>query len=133
MRKAFSKLRFAVIIIALFLLFGCAGAGNETLRDQNSATVSQMIIKGKTTKAEVRKMFGDPAAVSFTSNGLEIWTYAYAKMHGNAVNYIPIFNLLGSSNSGKKKQLVVLFNKQDVVQRYTMSSSDVSVKTGVYR
>ena len=117
----------------MLFVFGCAGVGNETLKNQNSATVAKRIVDGKTTQAQIRKMFGDPAKTSFTDNGLLIWTYSYADMHANAVDYIPIASWFGSSSSGKKKELVILFNKQNVVERYSMSSSNVSVKTGIYK
>ena len=53
-------------------------------------------------------------------------------MHGDAVNYIPIINLFGSSASGKKKELVVLFDPNNVVKHYSMSESAVSQKTGIF-
>jgi hypothetical protein len=50
----------------------------------------------------------------------------------DAINYVPVLNWLGSSASGTKKELVILFDKANVVQRYSMSESDVKVKTGLY-
>jgi hypothetical protein len=54
------------------------------------------------------------------------------KMHGDAVNFIPVVNLFGSSASGQKKELVVLFDSNNVVKRYSMSESAVSRKTGIF-
>ncbi len=114
------------------VLAGCAGVGNERLRSETEATVSTKIVEGTTTKDQVRTMFGSPNKTSFTDSGLEIWNYEFSKMHGDAVNYIPIVNWFGSSASGTKKELVVLFNDKNVVQRFTMSEADVTRKTGIF-
>lgn len=123
------KIALCAVILALA---GCAGTGNDSLRSETEESVSTKVVEGKTTKDQVREMFGSPAKTEFTDGGLEIWRYEFAKMHGDAVNYIPVVNLFGSSASGKKKELVVMFDQKNVVKRYSMSVSDVSQKTGVF-
>lgn len=125
-----SKFVLAVGIVAF--LAGCAGTGNDRLRAETETSVSQKIVEGKTTKAAVRDQFGSPAKTSFTDGGLEIWNYEFANVSADAVNFIPVINLFGSSASGTKKELVVLFDENGVVRRYSMSESDVSVKTGLF-
>ena len=121
-----------VAALALAALAGCASVGNETLRTESEASVQKKITEGRTTKSEVRGMFGSPLKTSFTDGGLEIWTYEFSKVSADAVSYIPIVNLFGATASGTKKELVVLFDKSGVVQRYSMSESDVKQKTGVF-
>lgn len=77
-------------------------------------------------------MFGSPATTSFTDGGLEIWKYELSKMKADAVNFIPVVNLFGSSASGTKKELVILFNDNGTVRKFSMSESPVNVKTGVF-
>ncbi|MFM0051547.1 hypothetical protein [Caballeronia grimmiae] len=122
----------AAIAAGVVTLAGCAGTGNDSLRSETEATVSTKIVDGKTTKAEIRGMFGSPMKTEFTDSGLEIWRYELTKVHADAVSYIPVVNLLGSSASGKKKELVVLFTPDNIVKRYSMSESDVSHKTGIF-
>ncbi|WP_207001830.1 hypothetical protein [Trinickia mobilis] len=122
----------AAIVAGVLTLAGCAGTGNDSLRSETEATVSTKIVQGKTTKDEIRNMFGSPMKTEFTDGGLEIWHYELTKMHGDAVNYIPVINLLGSSASGQKKELVVLFDTNNIVKRYSMSESAVSQKTGIF-
>jgi len=114
------------------LMAGCASVGNETLRAESESSVKGKVVEGKTTKSEVKSMFGSPLKTSFTDGGLEIWTYEFSKVSADAVSYIPIVNLFGATASGTKKELVVMFNKDSVVQRYSMSESDVKQKTGVF-
>lgn len=114
------------------ILAGCAGTGNERLRAESETTVAAKIIEGKTTKSEVREMFGSPGETSFTDSGLEIWNYEFAKLSADAVSFIPIVNWFGTSASGTKKELVVLFDENDMVRRYSMSESDVTQRTGIF-
>ena len=82
--------------------------GNQALKNESELTVRSKIVENKTTKDDVRKTFGSPDESSFTDNGKEIWKYEFANIKADAVNYIPIVNLFGSSSSGTKKQLVIL-------------------------
>lgn len=130
------KIRPLIVLLgltaALGLSSGCASAGSKVLHHETETTVSQKLTEGQTTKAEVRKMFGSPAKTSFTDGGLEIWTYERSNLKADGVNYIPIVNLFGSSMSGVKKELVILFDSHDVVKRYSMSESPETIKTGIF-
>jgi outer membrane protein assembly factor BamE (lipoprotein component of BamABCDE complex) len=123
--------RLIIICIAALTLGGCASAGNQTLKAETEQTIGSKIVQGTTTKDEVRSMFGSPLSTNFTDGGLEIWKYELSDVTGDAVNYIPIVNLFGSSYSGTKKELVVLFDNDGIVKRYSMAESDVKTKTGL--
>ena len=120
------------ICVTAYVLVGCASKGNESLRKETELSIGTKLTEGQTTKAEVRKMLGSPLKTSFTDGGLEISTYEFNNVTSDAINYIPVLNWLGSSASGTKKELVVLFDKANVVQRFSMSESDVKTKTGLY-
>ncbi|MDR2225184.1 MAG: hypothetical protein LBE52_04200 [Providencia sp.] len=122
----------AALVIAVLALTGCATAGNQVLKNETETTIKTKITENKTTKTEVKNQFGSPDETSFTDNGKEIWKYEFANMSADGVNYIPIVNLFGSSSSGTKKQLVIMFDG-DVVSKYSMSESAHSVKTGAFR
>lgn len=122
----------AALCAAALTLTGCASTGNETLRNESEAAIQGKITEGKTTKAEVRKMYGSPLKTSFTDGGLEVATYEFSNVSSDAINYVPIVNWFGSSSSGTKKELVVLFDKANIVQRFSMSASEVKQKTGLF-
>jgi outer membrane protein assembly factor BamE (lipoprotein component of BamABCDE complex) len=127
------KLAVALAVAACVVtLSGCAGTGNDSLRTESESTVSTKIVEGKTTKDQVRELFGSPMKTEFSDAGLETWHYEFSKLHGDAVSYIPVVNLFGTSASGEKKELVVLFDANNVVKRYSMSVSAVSQKTGIF-
>ena len=118
--------------VAIISMTRCASTGNEKFRMGFPNTVSTKIVEGKTTKNEVRDLFGSPLKASFTDGGLEIWNCKFSNVSADAISYVPIVNLFGSTASGKKKELVVMFDQQNIVKRYSMSESDVKHKTGVF-
>lgn len=112
-------------------LGACASAGNESIADATMENVSGKLTKGKTTQAQVRKVFGDPMKTSFTDSGNESWEYEFARMEPKATNFIPYVNLIHSGAEGDKKSLVIFFDKHKVVQQYTMSTSKVEISHGL--
>lgn len=124
---------FTVLSVSLvFLVAGCASSGNQILKNETEESVNSKIIANKTTKNEVKAIFGSPDETSFTDGGKEIWKYFLVNASADAISYVPIVNLFASSTSGTKKELVILFNN-NLVERFTMSESDHSVKYGLAR
>jgi len=119
-------------LVLLCLLAGCVSSGNESLRQATEQNVSMKIVEGETTKEQIRSWFGSPFKTSFTDGGLEIWTYEWSKAHADAVNYIPLVGLFGGSATGTKKELVILYDENDVVKRFAMSESPIKTKTGLF-
>lgn len=124
------KLAMAAVVAGL--LTGCATSGNDSLRDHNETTVSSYITEGETTKSEVVAAFGSPFDTSFTDGGKEIWEYAFSDISADAITYIPVANWFGSSASGTQKKLTIMFD-DEIVQRYSMTESDVRTGTGLYK
>jgi outer membrane protein assembly factor BamE (lipoprotein component of BamABCDE complex) len=129
------RIRYITIALLFMVLLvtGCASIGNESLRKESESSVAQKISEGKTSKDEIRSMFGSPISTSFTDSGLEIWKYDLSIMSADAVSYIPVLNLFGTSSSGTKKELTVLFDEKGIVKRYSMNESPVQLKTGLYQ
>ena len=121
---------FIVAVLAV-MLAGCASGGNMVLKDQTNDSVKQQITEGKTTEDQVRAIYGAPMTTSFTDGGNDIWHYDFSHMSADAISYVPIVNLFARSASGTKKELVILFDKDKVVQKYTLTESAVQVKSGL--
>ena len=94
----------SILLGSLLTLGGCGTAG----KDFNESKVSK-IANGTTTRAEIRKMFGEPFKTG-TQNGLPVWVYEY--------------NLYYSIENDKSKNLVVVFGSDGVVQAHQFMSSD---------
>ncbi len=123
---------FMFVLAAISLISGCASTGNENLRKESEATVATKIVEGKTTKAEVKSIFGSPTRTSFTDAGNEIWNYDFSNVSADAISYVPIVSMFGGTASGTKKELVVMFDQNMIVKRFSMSEAAVVSKTGLF-
>ncbi len=127
------KGRVLIAFVAALAMAGCASTGNKVLKNETAETVAAKIHKGKTTKDEVRAMFGGPLTTSFTDNGNEIWKYEFTKAHAKAVNFIPVVSMFKSGSEGTKKELTIFFDSNGIVKNYTMSTSKVETDTGWFQ
>lgn len=125
--------KIILVLITSLLLVSCASTGNQTLKTESEVSISSKIQQGVTTAPEIKAMFGSPYETTYTDGGLMIWKYRLDDMRSDAVNYIPVVNWFGSSMSGTRKELVVLFDDNDVVKRVNMSESDVKTKSGIFK
>jgi hypothetical protein len=120
-----------ISLVLLYALAGCASSGNVSIADATGQSVAAQLIKGRTTQADVRKLYGDPLKTSFSANGFESWEYEFTKLQSRPTNFIPYVNLVHSGADGDKKSLVIFFDKSKIVQDYTMSTSKVEVSHGL--
>lgn len=121
--------KFMLAAMLAATVAGCTSSGNQQLKNETETSVQNKIQEGKTTKAEVKSVFGSPDAVSYTDGGNEIWKYAFAKVKVNGTSFIPFYGLFHNGTNGTKKELTILF-KDDKVQKYTMAESAINTKSG---
>ncbi len=129
--KKIISICFLAIISMTFT--GCMSVGNDTLAKETEQSVSHKIIKGKTTKQQIRSMFGSPLTTNFTDSGLTIWVYKFTKSKNDVVNAgLSLLTLgFGAKSQSDVKELKVIFDHKDVVKNYSMSESEVSAKAGI--
>ena len=122
------------IFASLLILASCAtgSGGNQTLKNESESSVTTKIINNVTTQSEIKAMFGSPYETTYTDGGMEIWQFRLDDMRADAINYVPIVNWFGTSFTGTRKELVILFNDDGTVKRNSMSESDVQNKTGMF-
>jgi hypothetical protein len=119
------------LLVLTCALGGCISSSNESIADATNATVSGQLLKGKTTQTDVRRIYGDPIKTSFSSNGFETWEYEFTRLQSKPTNFIPYVNLVHSGAEGDKKTLVIFFDKQKILQDYTMSTSRIDMSRGI--
>jgi hypothetical protein len=115
-------------MLAALSVGACASAGNDVLRTQDAKAVDQNIIDGKTTRSEVESMYGAPTSTSFANTQNEIWIYRWSRATSRPENFIPYVGLLVASNDVQKKELVILFNEQNIVVRHSMRETNETVR-----
>jgi len=93
-------------------------------------TVGTKVVKGTTTKDQVRSLYGEPTAVSLTDAGSEVWTYEYAHATANAASFVPIVGMFAGGSNVNKNEVVFIFDKNNVMQNYTVHASQTEVRRG---
>lgn len=124
----------AVLAVSVLTMTGCAvKTGNENLGKMEKSQIDQQIIKGKSTKEDVKAMLGDPDKTDFDNNSNEKWTYIHTRKSAKGVNYVPVVNWFVAGTNDTTKTLIVLFNDNGVVKNYIASSAEGETKGGLFQ
>lgn len=114
------------LALSCLLITNCSTtSGKRMLKDETMETLHDKIFENKTTKEEIRGMWGPPNETLFTDGGSEIYRYELTELQAKALNYVPVANWFAYGYTGTKKSLTILFDKNDVVSRYTLDESPV--------
>jgi len=97
-----------LILILTGLLVGCATVGQPYAEHKVAA-----IVIGETSKADIRKMFGEPWRTGLES-GQQTWTYGYY--------YYSVFS------DAQTSDLVIRYNKEGMVASYSYNRTTVNPK-----
>ena len=125
--------KLIIVVAALILLSGCASVGNQRLHGESSVTAAQKMTEGETTKAQVRHLYGGPDNIIFTDSGMEQWKYQLTFAENDGKNFIPFYGLFKGKVYTRTTQLVILFDDNDVIKKFTMSVSTGEQRVGLFQ
>ena len=116
---------------ALALLLGsCSSSEKDPGRHSNltHGMIKSKVEKGKTTQDEIVRTFGSPNIVTRNKEGLEVWTYSKESSRAKAGSSYGTLLFAGgesaySNTSTETFDFIVTFDKDDVVQDYSVVSS----------
>ncbi|MEQ1779131.1 MAG: hypothetical protein ABL863_11370 [Nitrosomonas sp.] len=131
--KTTKTVRTIICLAIVAVLTACATAGNKKLENQTESSVSNQIAERKTTKAQIISQFGNDARVTFTDSGNELWTYKFSRSIPDFSNFIPFIRWFSSGADVITKELVVIFNQEGIVSKYTMNVTESRVEAGFLR
>ena len=120
------------LLAASLVLAGCVNSGNQTLKSESQESIKSKLVKGKTTKEDVQSHFGAPYSRSTQDDGNEVWSYVMHNSQMNATSFIPVVGLFTGGSDNQSKTLQITFNG-NVVNKWSFSSGDSAVKTGIIR
>lgn len=120
------------VVAGSLMISGCAvKTGNETLGKMEKNQIESQIVKGKSTKSDIKAILGDPDKTDFDNNSLEKWTYVHVRRDVKAVNFVPVVNWFVQGTNDTTKTLVVLFDDHGVVKNYINSDAKGETKGGL--
>lgn len=114
----------SLIPLVVYIVYGCATSGHEQVKEQRRTTIQQELTEGKSTKAEILAAMGNADRIRFGTGGTETWIYEWAASKPATRTFNPMAGQLDRSADGKKKDLVVTFDRKGVVSRFSMNVSE---------
>lgn len=118
-----------ILLIALALFVAGCDKTNKNLVKNTDDQLENMLVKGKTTKAEVEEKFGKPNKINFDKNKREHWIYSHGEASKNPLNYIPITKLIAGQR-GDIRNFIIIFEK-DLVFDADATTKSGQVKGGL--
>jgi len=110
--------RFASAL-ACACLAACATTGDERIARLDEARAQALLVTGRTTEADVRAALGQGRVVRFLS-GWETWHYEYREGLSKGWDDVPFIGLVTSRSDRPTKELVLLFDAQGTLRRYSL-------------
>lgn len=134
--KKFTVFCLSIALACTFSLMGCAkgGGGNQRLAGTSTSEITDRLVEGRTTKAEVREWLGEPNGISKNKNGTESWRYNLTNNEARvkASSFIPyIGGIVGGSEHKSETRTLTINFKNGVVTDYSFDSFDYGGSTGV--
>ncbi|MDD3450944.1 outer membrane protein assembly factor BamE [Sulfurimonas sp.] len=124
----------SMLVATLILGSGCAvKTGNETLGAIEKSEIDTKIVKGKSTKQDVKTLLGDPDKTDFDNNSLEKWTYLHTRKDAKFVNYVPVANWFVAGTNDTTKSLVIVFEENGIVKNFITSDAKGETKGGLFQ
>lgn len=128
MHRRLSLLPFAVA--AMLACTGCAILEDSGRSDEGGPAIPEEIIEGLSTKAAVLADLGAPMGIVPGDGGAEVWYYDFEMVRPDATTFVPTIDLLSRVSSATPKNLAVLFDHDDVVQRVALIEAEARKRDG---
>jgi len=100
-------------------LAACATTGDERIAHLDDARAQSLLVTGRTTEADVRVALGQGSVVRFPS-GWETWHYEYRAGLSKGWDDVPFIGLVTSRSERPTKELVLLFDPEGTLRRYSL-------------
>jgi hypothetical protein len=112
-------LRCVGLLWLAMVLTGCTTVGNGRMTVLDAESAQQLLVPGKTTKAEVQKNLGEGRSISFHS-GSEVWVYQYFEGLPKFLDHLPVVGTVTSLTERPGRELRILFDERGKVVKYLL-------------
>ncbi|NDD67057.1 hypothetical protein EBZ35_05350 [bacterium] len=116
-----TQVKWMAVMMALLATLTVTGCQDESISSSKlSAGVAKVAIKeGETTQADVLRLFGAPNLVTRSSEGEEVWNYNRMSVDNSSSGFgFLIGSKAISSSASRSIDVIIVFNKADVVKSY---------------
>jgi outer membrane protein assembly factor BamE (lipoprotein component of BamABCDE complex) len=106
--------RIIVLLTLCLTLLSCMSVGNKQIMDVSKTSQIQ---EGKTTKAEIIALIGEPNHTTSMPNGEEMLMYSYTQSTTRPTTFIPVIGLFAGGADMKGKTLMLKIDKNGILQK----------------
>ena len=119
---------FLLMFVTLGLMVGCSANRPTQRSNLTFGTIKKNITKGHTNQSEVIQLLGNPNITTKNRSGDEVWTYTRQSYDAESGGFGGGIILFGghkafSSSSTSSFDLILTFDKRDVVKDYSVVAS----------
>ena len=117
-----------ILLAIIFILTACTTMEAPQKSNLTTGMVKAKIQKGMTTQTEVLQLLGAPNLVTKDKTGQEVWTYSRQSFQSKSSGVSGALILITgtkavSSAASTSFDLIITFNNKNIVQSYSMISS----------
>lgn len=122
------KILVHVGLIGLIWFLGCSASQPTQKSNLTFAVVKSKIKKGQTSQAEILETLGSPNITTKNRQNDEVWTYSRQSYDSESGAYGGGLIIFGghkafSSSSAQSFDLILTFDKNDIVKDYSVVAS----------
>ena len=119
---------WSLFVSAVLFMGACATMDTPQKSNFTPGVAKSLLVKGKTTQADIVKVWGSPNVVTRNAQGEEVWTYSKQSYDAkSSAGMGTLFLVTGSKAVSQSAvssfDVVVTFDSQDVVRDFSISSS----------
>ncbi len=116
-----------LVSLLMFFILSCASKPRQK-SNLSVGVVKTQVKKGITSQSEIIKLLGSPNIITKNKAGDEVWTYSRQSFDSQSGGFAGGLLLFGggkafSSSASSTFDLIITFDKSDVVKDYSIVSS----------
>jgi len=118
-----------ILLVFISGFWGCQTVEKVPQKSNLTAgSAKVMLIKGKTTQAEIVKVWGSPNIVTQSSTGETVWTYSKQSYDTKSSSFAGGLFIIGggqavSQSATSSFDVVITFDKNDIVKDFSVIST----------
>ena len=109
-----------LLALSAALLCACTTVGNGRMRELDSAQAAALLEPGHTSREDAERLLGRGQVLRFEPSGWESWHYLDKQGLPKFVDHLPVLGLLSSQVESGSRELVLLFDAQGRLRKYSL-------------
>lgn len=106
-------------LVLCLALASCTTVGNGRMVELQPAEAHQLLLPGRTTRAETERLFGAGSVLRFDS-GWATSHYVYRTGLPRFLDFLPVVGLVTSALPAPETELVLLFDPDGVLRKFRL-------------